>query len=241
MKKAKTGDVIEFFCVEEDWDVIAKPVPATKHLPTWFKSLPPKLGENAFGDSTIKRCMPFLDAMTAGWLIPLGADVHITTSEDGSFAPWRSTFGSETKPMIEYHALRQVSGAKVPHPMAPRQPMKFMNYWFIKVPKEYSLLFISPLEREDKRFRCLPGLVDSPYAEREYVNFPFLMLKDNFNGVIEKGTPLVQVIPVRKDSFLPQGVFRKQTVKEAKSTALLRRQRTAHESHYRDYVRREVK
>jgi hypothetical protein len=233
----KDSDVIEFFCAEEDWDVIAKPVSATKHLPSWFKAMPPKLGESPFRDSTVKRCAPFLDAMSAGWLIPLAADVHFTTNEDSSFVPWKSTFN---KPMIDYHNLKQVTADKTPNPLAPRQPIKWMNYWFIKVPKEYSLLFVMPLERDEKRFRCFSGMVDAPYAELELVNFPFVMLKDNFDGVIEKGTPLVQVIPVRKDSFLPKAVFRKQTADDIKATDLLRRQRSAHESHYRDAIRRPV-
>ncbi len=32
--------LIEFFCREEDWDVIPKPVPAYKRIPEWFRKIP---------------------------------------------------------------------------------------------------------------------------------------------------------------------------------------------------------
>lgn len=238
VKLFNRGEEIEFFCCEEDWDVIARPVPATKHIPEWFKSLPPKLGNGAFNDSTVKRCMPFLDAMSAGWLIPLAADIYIEASEDGQHLLSDSKF---PKTLLQEHSPQQISSEKSPHPLSPRRPLKWLNYWFIKVPKEFSLLFVAPLEREEKRFRCFSGLVDAPYPEQEYVNFPFTILKDNFKGMFEKGTPLVQVIPVRKDSLLSKATFRKQTARDKAATELLRRQRAAHESHYRDYMRQEVK
>lgn len=64
---------IEFTCAAADFDVIAPPVPAKVHLPEWFRKLPAvdqthiSATDNGL---TIKRCMPFLDAMTTGWIIP---------------------------------------------------------------------------------------------------------------------------------------------------------------------------
>ena len=32
---------------------------------------------------TVKRCVPFLDALTSGWILPLAATVRLEISDDG--------------------------------------------------------------------------------------------------------------------------------------------------------------
>jgi hypothetical protein len=77
---------IEFLCAPEDRGVIAEPVPARDLLPEWFKRLPPidrqrlSTTDNAL---TVKRCMPFLDAMMNGWIIPLAATVRVEIADRG--------------------------------------------------------------------------------------------------------------------------------------------------------------
>lgn len=230
--------VIEFFCNQEDWDVIPKPYPAYKNIPNWFKALPPKLDNKGFNTSTIKRCNPFLDALSIGYIMPLAADVFMSTTEDASGTSYSWKFH---KPMIENHSLEQVTTKKEPNPMVPKPPMKWMNYWHIKVPEEYSLLFTMPLNRDEKRFTCYSGVVDAPYSELEYVNFPFFFNTANFSGLISAGTPLVQVIPIRKDSLLETHKTRNITNEEIKNRDHLRFTRnTVHESIYRDNIHKKV-
>jgi len=77
---------IEFLCAPEDLGVIAEPVPAREALPEWFKRLAPvdkqrlSTTDNAL---TIKRCMPFLDALMTGWILPLAATVRIEVLDNG--------------------------------------------------------------------------------------------------------------------------------------------------------------
>lgn len=81
------GPLVSFLCEPEDFGVIAEPAPARTMLPDWFRRLP------AIDDSvlsatnnglTIKRCMPFLDAMTLGFILPLAASVRLEIGEEGS-------------------------------------------------------------------------------------------------------------------------------------------------------------
>ncbi|MGL4489431.1 MAG: DUF6065 family protein, partial [Rhizobiaceae bacterium] len=72
--------VIQFRCRKEDEAVIAPPVPAKNYIPHWFRKLPAVTEEEVSTQSTgltVKRCMPFLDAMTTGWIIPLAATVRL--------------------------------------------------------------------------------------------------------------------------------------------------------------------
>lgn len=223
---------IEFLCDKEDVGVIPEPYQAKKLMPNWFKALPPKLGKGGLESSTIKRCNPFLDAMSVGWIIPLAADVQFTTNEDASGVNYKWSF---YKPMIENHSKEQISTDKAPNPLTPKPPMKFMNYWIIRAPKDYSLLFVPPLNRPDPRFQCLSGMVDCD-GYFEYVNFPFTFNQPDFHGIIEAGTPLVQVIPIKRSTLDIKTTIAEMDLADKEELELTRRKRASHESLYRDKI-----
>lgn len=216
---------VEFLCHKEDVGIIAEPFPARKFMPDWFRALAPKIDNlDKIQNSTIKRCAPFLDSLITGWIIPLAADVEIVTNDDASGVSYKWNY---SRPLIENHTPEQVAG----HPSLPKPPMKFLNYWLIKAPKGYDILFVPPLNRPDPRFTCFSGLVNMD-RYFEFINFPFFFNQPNFTGILKKGTPLVQVIPIRREAFL--SVKREITAEEIQQVESLRRKRSTHESLYRD-------
>lgn len=231
-----TGDdTIEFLCYPEDKGIIPEPIPSRKFIPDWFKKLQPKTmqNENKTGggghrSSTIKRCPPFLDAMTTGWLIPLVADVEFHTNEDASGIDYAWQFD---RVMVENHGQDQIAG----NPKEPLPPIKFMNYWAIKVPPGWSVLFLPPLNRPNPYFECMSGFVDCD-GYFEFVNFPALFHKEMYEGVIPAGTPLVQAIPIKRDSMIKSSTNRAMTDQELVDLDITRRKVSVHESHYRDNV-----
>ena len=73
----ETAMTLTFRCPAELHGLLPPPVPAAHGLPDWFKAMPPQ-AFNAINDQvgdTVKRCPPFIDAMTSGFLIPLICDV----------------------------------------------------------------------------------------------------------------------------------------------------------------------
>ncbi len=83
---ARRKSTIEFLCQPDDRGVIAEPVPAKEAMPAWFKRLPAvDKAHVSPTDSalTVKRCMPFIDALTAGWILPLAATVRLEIKDDG--------------------------------------------------------------------------------------------------------------------------------------------------------------
>lgn len=240
-KSVFKNNEIEFLCADEDYGIIPQPYPSSKHIPDWFKALPSRIeGPSDFDNATIKRCSPFLDTMTIGYIIPLAADIYITTNEDSSHVSYEWKF---PKNMIENHNPDQVSSPKSPNTwVGNKPPMKFLNWWMIKTPPDYSLLFVPPLNRPDPRFTCFSGIVDYPYYELEYVNFPFIFNQPNFTGTLEAGTPLVQVIPFKKDQLLTKHRSRPFSEIEEKNTSTLRKIRdTVHRSLYRDKMHKKMK
>lgn len=193
--EAGSEAAIRFLCEPENLGLIPPPLPASRAVPAWFKALPPvdrealSAGNNGL---TIKRCLPFLDALTAGWIVPLAATVRIAVSEGGS----RVDCGWEfDRPMIDEHAPGQIAG----HPKLPTPPLKFHNHWTIVTPPGWSCLFLHPLNRPHPGFEVLAGIVDTD-AYRSPVHFPFFPPTADGVHVIAAGTPIAQVIPFRRDS-----------------------------------------
>lgn len=195
------NDLISFYCLEQDFGIIPEPIPANKSIPEWFKNIPltcEDRSRDAFGafGMTAKKCMPLLDAMSLGFIIPLFGDVNIRTSKDGSLIEAsKNPFGS----IIEFHSNIQLGGPKN-SPTGKAPAIKFINKWIIKTAPGYSTLFIPPLNHIENRFTCLSGLVDTDKYPKE-VNFPALWHMNDFDDVIAAGTPLVTCIPIKRSDI----------------------------------------
>jgi len=82
----KEKPYINFHTSKELLDVIPRPVAAAKAMPEWFRKLKPTIEgchKNEVG--TVKRCMPVLDAVSQGYIIPLWADLQVTVSRPTDF------------------------------------------------------------------------------------------------------------------------------------------------------------
>jgi len=193
LRRLAAAPVIRFLCAPEDEGVIAPPVPAKAVLPDWFRRLP-AVDPAAVGarDSglTIKRCMPFFDAMATGWLLPLAATVRLEIRDGGKSVAAGWDFD---RPMASHHAEHQVAG----NPQLPRPPRKFHNFWSIRTAPGWSCLFVPPLNRPNAVFEAVAGIVDTD-TYSAHIHFPFFATGPDGVHVIEKGTPIVQVIPFRR-------------------------------------------
>jgi hypothetical protein len=194
---------IKFRCPPELEGVLPRPIPAVRGLPDWFKALP----QNCFSSisnkelMTVKKCPPFIDAMTYGFLMPLSADVKI---ENGEFS-WDSgihagsALRSQTRSPIDYHDSVQVKGT--PLFDDDRFIIKFNNFWTIELPPGYSLFVTHPVNRADLPFTTLTGFVDSDLYVDSLIHFPARWNDPDFNGTLPKGTPVAQCIAIKRETF----------------------------------------
>ncbi len=193
---------LTFRCPTELESLIPRPIPAVLGLPDWYKALPQKAFNTTLGDDTqtMKKCPPFIDAMTYGFLIPLAMDLIV---RDGEFT-WSfdapNGFVSEySHSPISFHDPSQVAGT--PFFDEDRFLIKFNNFWIIEAPPGYSLLFTHPLNRPDLPFTTITGLVDSDTFHDSPIHFPARWHDTAFNGVLPKGTPVAQCLPVKRESW----------------------------------------
>jgi hypothetical protein len=77
---------------------------------------------------------------------------------------------------------------------------KWINPWSIETPKGYSCLFIPPVHGGNEYFQIAEGIVDTDRYTSP-VNFPFVLKDTEFTGLIPAGTPMVQIIPFKRDSW----------------------------------------
>ncbi len=105
---------LAFRCDPAHRALLPEPKPAKGGLPAWLKSMPSEAWSEIAGADvrTVKQCPPFIDAMGAGVLMPLIADLAF---KDGEFS-WNSELpvveGREViRSPLGVHVPEQASGA----------------------------------------------------------------------------------------------------------------------------------
>jgi hypothetical protein len=177
---------------------INKPKPASAYLPEWYKNMPSyTTGKKAPKDdgespATIKRCMPIFDSLTAGYIITNPADVYVSKKDGDFFFQWPAM------DIITFHPITQAPTHPLTKDVKALIP-KWNNPWTIKTPAGYSCFITQPVHRESP-FTILDGFVDTDKHILP-INFPFVMNDQNFEGMIPAGTPIAQIIPIKRDSW----------------------------------------
>lgn len=174
-------------------------VPAKSKVPDWYKAIDRWMDDkvvneqNVIGNS-VKQCMPFLDSLTSGYMITLPYDIYVKNHEGMPYLIWKDSNENHPKwrPTVAHPNL-------IPTGFAPMEYTWDLCVSF-QVPFGYSMLVTHPLNRYDLPFLTLSGIIDGGYSVNPHGNFPFYM-KQGFEGMIEQGTPVAQIIPFRQESW----------------------------------------
>lgn len=183
------------FCATDEGmlDVWPHPQPASRFIPEEYKKLK-RHQDNNLHKPTVKTCIPFLDSLTAGYIIPFDQDYVIDPVEnDFSVVPANKQaddFGFHNESQLP-KSWQEKTG---------KNAGKFHNKWLIKTPPGYSCLFIKPMNRLEERFSIISGIVDTD-TYINLINFPFILHKRDEQFLIKKGEPMVQVIPFKRESW----------------------------------------
>ncbi len=138
--------------------------------------------------------------MTYGFLIPLICDLKVENGEftwDNDLPPGGAV--NFVRSPIGFHDASQVTGT--PLFEDDRFLIKFHNLWTIEAPDGYALLFTHPVNRFDLPFTTLTGLVDCDRYHDNWIHFPAHWHDLNFSGVLPKGTPVAQCLPVKREKL----------------------------------------
>lgn len=218
----------DYFAFKEDY-----PIPAKLNIPEWYKKL-----DHTVLNKTVKGCMPFLDSLTAGYILKMPQDFYIRHNIDNQnekrekFKDSFQTFGLHDQTQILYakslnlnsgvdiHPPKQLEGSPLIEKNKNLPFYKILNPWKIKTPKGYSCLFVPPLNNTDDRFSIIPAIVDTDTFIDE-INFPIVINGDKYSTLettIKKGTPYVQIIPFKRDSW--KMIFKPRKQKEIQNVRI---------------------
>lgn len=215
---------VKFYIQNEFLDVFPKPRRATKFIPSWYKRMPRYFKDNEelnggqpqrFG--TVKTCVPFLDAMSVGYVMPMWTNAKIEieattfnvtypTAEAASMLTRACDVGHNE---LQEHAANSMSG----HP-----PMQFSDFadidrdvykqgyhiiklhspWIIKTPKGWSCLIKPIANNFSNRIVPFEAIVDTDrYNVR--INLPCFVRTNEPSFDLNMGQPIAQIIPFKRD------------------------------------------
>jgi len=214
----------DYFVLKEDY-----PIPTKLNIPEWYKKL-----EHTILNLTVKGCMPFLDTITSGYLLKMPQDFHVSHNVNDkhglkdSFQTWALHAESSLllnkhinlNSGVDVHYIKQVEGSPYIEKNKNFPFYKIINPWKIKTPKGYSCLFVPPLNNADDRFSIIAGIVDTDTFPNE-INFPIIINGDKYpvlETTIKKGTPYVQIIPFKRDTWKMS--FKSRKEKEVRNSRL---------------------
>jgi len=102
---------------------------------------------------------------------------------------------------METHPKAQILNTPIEKFMIGDNIWKFVSPWYIKTPPGYSCLFTSPMYQENI-FEILPAVVDTD--KHHMINFPFKFKGQDGKYIVSRDTPLVQIIPFKRDEWKSQ-------------------------------------
>jgi hypothetical protein len=195
---------------KDSYDTSLKPVPASTLVPSWWREETPYvitpdnpdgkkiMLNNKQANTNFKKCTPMLDALTSGYIIPLWTDVLVRQVNGLPEISWRTNrgvFDVHGKPFKDIVTPKGYSDLV----------FKYGNTWIPITPKGYSIFVYAPLGYNDSPFRAIPAIIDTDKSNIEFA--PPMWIKDGFEGIVEKGTPLIQITPFKRENWESETTF----------------------------------
>ena len=181
---------------------IPRPELAIKNIPEWYRTHEIhtndtyRLSKDGTVNNTVKKCVAVFDAMTSGYLLKVPADIFIDAT--GKRIVYTQA-NIEDSSIISMHTPEQVKGLPFDRSIYMDEIFRIHPQWLIKTEDGYSSMFFHPMFHEDLSFRAISGVIDTDGFMSDGAFS--ILIKKGFKGVIEKGTPLIQVVPFKREEY----------------------------------------
>lgn len=208
------------FKYENIFDYYDVLVPTKNNVPQWYKDITRWIGGKPkiypSRNHTMKHCMPLFDGLTSGYQLVLPYDIMVEQRNGKPVLTWLSTGDQIIKRDSKGFEPMPTPAGFHNEMYAIRIPMSF------KLPRGYSVLFTQPMNRFDLVTMTMSAIIDAD-SEIYSGEAPFF-IKENFEGVIEQGTPIAQLLPFKREEWQReqvQGLNDKANINRGKSTSVL--------------------
>ena len=111
--------------------------------------------------------------------------------------------------------------------------LQWLSPWRIRVPEGFSVLVTSPMNRREPRFSTFSGIVD---FDRGFfhVNSPFVWEAYPYSGTVERGTPIVHLVPFSRSGVVTDAKIRRMDEADAEEAKRELEQKRGNFSRYRE-------
>ena len=175
------------------------PKPTSKYTPDWWKSLKiDEVKKSAYDLYTgnIKHCPSFADVFSTGYVVPMWMDLYIgydkTTGQSGTMSNGLTNISYDpgaAKGLKNYKFLGKESSAF----------FKAYSPWGIMTKPGISIMVLPLFFDFNPDFSIIPGIVDTDKINQLSPDIAYH--SENREIFIERGTPLFQVVPFRKEKL----------------------------------------
>ena len=214
--------MIDFHTYDKETLRNFKPVLAKSVSPEWWKK--GKVAEVVNGqvNKTIRSCPAMTDWLSSGYLILANRDMLVKngiTDHDSDSMYYHTEdsetthmekYASQTHPTVQMHdAFNYMSTSDAPV----KDAFKMSNTWNITTPPGYSCFYLDPFLFQNEYFATWQGIIDTDRFNVNKDNSQIIFYpKVDHSFVIKKGTPIVQIIPFKREEWVAT-----YTVKDHKS------------------------
>ena len=143
-------------------------------------------------NKNLKMCLPFVDAISCGFIQKTWCDIYIDKSDNSMKYYW-----AHSPAPLGDRATTNITISEKYYPLE----FHWKNPWIPRTPKGWSVLITHPNNRLDLPFTTLSGIIDSDnFYHVEFGQYPFYV-DANFEGLIPVGTPMFQIMPFKRDDW----------------------------------------
>ena len=196
---------VSFMPLNDQYKKIApEPTPIGIEIPQWYKDQPSIMQNltepiNGSFPLTVKKCQAIFDAMTCGYILKTPCDIFINTTKDpvDIQVPQKLKFVEHV--LLSAHPAEQVSHLPFDHEIYDSNILRIHPLWLVGTEPGYSSLFTAPMHSESSPILAVSAIVDTDaFYSDGHLSF---YVKKGFNGIIKRGTPMVQIIPFKREEW----------------------------------------
>jgi hypothetical protein len=202
----KEPNRIEFYSwSNEAEELTTMPVPSKSHISEMWKSKNRYIQENELiihgqpgkpggvPNLGLKHCIPYFDAMTAGYIQLLHCDIQVKQIDGRPELRWRSSLSPcQIRTKEEIDPKKGYSDAH----------FAWLMYWGLRTPEGWSCLITNPINRPELPFTVTSGFMDTDkYHAPGNITFH---IQEGFEGIIPQGTPIYQIIPIKREEWVSE-------------------------------------
>lgn len=210
MPKIKFGSARPYNNEEEQKDLT--PAPAKDYMPQWWKDAtiywldpdgnPIMASYNKDDEQEkslgFKACPALLDVFSSGYVLRTPTDIMFVQHEKKPYVIIDKKFQEFCQERSDMPQFPVPYGYHEKH-------FHWWPNWGIELPEGYSALVTQPLNRYDLPFLTVNGIIDSDRYPMPGLT-PFF-LREGFSGLIPKGTPFAQIIPIKREDWNSEMIY----------------------------------